>query len=124
MASQWFYRVGAREFGPITPSEIRSLVGDGKVIPETLLRRDGTTAWTKACRIKGLFPETSEAEQPDPLIAMGSQAASSVVSAAGAAVSAVSGWLSRPKQVDDNAIPAAQELDAGWISLFTRDNQP
>ena len=94
MASQWFYRAGTQEVGPVSSAQIRALVSDGTITPETALRKDDSN-WMKASRIKGLFGETvAEPENElDPLVAMGARAASSVANAAGSAASAIGGMF-------------------------------
>lgn len=136
MASQWFYRIGSDEIGPVNSADVRSLAKDGTIEPSTPVRKADGEKWIKAGRIKGLFDgvqQQPEEEEVDPLIAMTSQAASSVASATNSAVSAVggavSGWLERrkEKQSGKTANPQPSEPDEAtpaWLRNFTLDDQP
>lgn len=146
MPAEWFYRDGTHQVGPLSGKQIRSLATAGTINPETLIRKDDETNWIKASRIKGLFHrnETSaraagvehEGEkdvETDPLITLTSQAASSVISAAESAASAiggvVSGWFGRrDEQLGDVAAhadspPTGSESRATWLDVLTRDHQ-
>lgn len=76
-------------------------------------------------------PESEpESEQsPDPLVAMASTAATSIVSATGNAASIVGGAIGglfkrTEKPEEKNAIVVQNDkLDSGWLSTLTRDNQ-
>ena len=147
MAMQWFYRSGTEEFGPLSVGQVRSLVRAGTILQDTPIRRAEDANWIKAVRIKGLFGDApasdsakttapEEDEGTDPLIALTSQAASSIASTASAAASsvggAVSGWLANRKEKKAELIkeptevqtPQATEPVPAWLEAFTRDNQP
>lgn len=95
MAAGWFYKNGEDELGPVTPNQIRVLVADGSITRITPLRKEDSANWMRAERIKGLFPEQTVEDLPDPLLAMGSQAAGAVVGAAGSAAKAVGTWFAK-----------------------------
>jgi hypothetical protein len=52
--SVWYYAVGDREFGPITLSQIRSLLGSGAISPETYVRSRDLQDWTPAHNVPQL----------------------------------------------------------------------
>jgi len=138
MASQWFYRRGTDQFGPISAGEIRSLSKAGKIVPNTPIRKSDDANWINAKRIKGLFdgietqPEVEDQEGTDPLIALASQTASSVASATSSAASAVGGavsdWLVRRKDTPPKVPPAPESVPSetvpSWLSKLIVDNQP
>ena len=130
MASEWFYRSGSDEFGPVSSTEVRSLVKAGKIVPTTPIRKTDGAKWTKAERIKGLFDgiQPQPEEEVDPLIALASQATSSVASATKSAASsignAVSGWKDRRKERQAEAASATPDSDPSESDKFTLDDQP
>lgn len=131
MAAQWFFQLGQREIGPVSATQVRELVKAGKITPTTLIRKSDSD-WAEASRIKGLFDSSSvtDNESPeqerDPLISMATNAATSVVSAAGSAASAVggvvAGLLTRGPVNQTGDLPE-MSADKGWLDVFTRDEQ-
>jgi hypothetical protein len=129
--AKWFYRSGSEEFGPVSSAEVRSLVKAGEIVTSTPIRKTDSEKWIKAERIKGLFdgiqPQPEE-EEIDPLIAMTSQAVSSVASATSSAAStignAVSGWKDRRKERQAEAASATPDSDPSESDKFTLDDQP
>lgn len=59
MADQWFYsNAGSNErHGPVSTAELRAMAGDGRLVSEDMLWREGMQAWTSAGSAKGLFPQ-------------------------------------------------------------------
>ncbi|HTM55570.1 MAG TPA: DUF4339 domain-containing protein [Pirellulales bacterium] len=55
MADQWYVQAGGKEVGPLSPSQLKSLAGQGKITPATQVRRGSDAAWVAASRVKGLF---------------------------------------------------------------------
>ncbi len=54
MAAEWYFRVQGAEFGPISPAELIQQAADGKIGPDTEVRKgDGT--WVLASKVAGLF---------------------------------------------------------------------
>jgi Domain of unknown function (DUF4190)/GYF domain 2 len=43
--SQWFYSVDNQQAGPVTDAELHGLVATGRVLPATLVWRDGMPKW-------------------------------------------------------------------------------
>lgn len=50
----WFVQGPEEETGPFRPAELLELVRQGKIRPETLLRKDDS-AWFEAAQVGGLF---------------------------------------------------------------------
>ena len=55
MAKQWFYRMMGDELGPISSSELKSLVEKKQVVRDTKVRLGTDGKWHSAEKIKGLF---------------------------------------------------------------------
>jgi hypothetical protein len=59
MFTTWYVKVGAKEHGPYLPSQLKRLAEEGKVSPESEVRRGTDGSWVRARRVKGLFPVTT-----------------------------------------------------------------
>jgi uncharacterized protein (AIM24 family) len=73
MAAEWYFRVMGTEFGPLSPTDLVERAADGKIRPETEVRK-GEGAWVPASKVAGLFDRASQARvvapnpiQPPPL---------------------------------------------------------
>jgi len=62
LAEQWYYSQEGQQHGPQTPSQIKELAAAGKLKPTDLIWKEGLESWIPASRLKGLFPETTPAE--------------------------------------------------------------
>jgi hypothetical protein len=51
----WLYQVMGQEIGPVSFTELQQLARDGKISPETQVRRAQGTRWLLAERVSGLF---------------------------------------------------------------------
>jgi predicted RNA-binding Zn-ribbon protein involved in translation (DUF1610 family) len=59
----WFYQVMGQEIGPVPFTELRELARDGKISPETQVRRAQGRRWLLAERVSGLCaPAESQTE--------------------------------------------------------------
>ena len=69
MATEWYVRTSNAERGPISSDTLKHLALEGKVTPQTPLRKGATGAWISASHVKGLFPTHGEetTQQPAPL---------------------------------------------------------
>lgn len=56
MTNDWAYRTGDVTHGPVSGAELKSLTRTGEVRRDDLVRRDGTSNWIPAAKVKGLFP--------------------------------------------------------------------
>ena len=59
MAAEWYFRVMGAEFGPVSASELVEQAADGKISPDTEVRK-GEGAWVPASRVAGLFDRASQ----------------------------------------------------------------
>lgn len=59
----WYYTVGDEEIGPVSPAELKALVKDGTVGPNTQVWKEGTAEWTTAAKVKGLIPAKKKPQQ-------------------------------------------------------------
>ena len=57
MASKWFVNIDGVERGPLPSAELRRLVSEGRLFPDTPVRPDGNGRWFSARDIKGLLPQ-------------------------------------------------------------------
>lgn len=68
MSQQWFYtKDGKTKRGPISSDELRALARSGLLVPMDMVLKQGSSQWTAASTIKGLFPALSRARQELPL---------------------------------------------------------
>jgi len=62
VASQWYYQLNAKTFGPVRSSEIKRLVEKGDICQDTLVRKGQDGHWVLAELLKGLhFREIEKA---------------------------------------------------------------
>ncbi len=77
MASQWFCKVLGQEIGPVRFNEMAEMVRAGTLKKDDPVRREGTSEWTRAGEVIGLFraaakeatqarPDTEGEPQPVP----------------------------------------------------------
>jgi uncharacterized protein (AIM24 family) len=64
MATEWYFRVGSTEIGPVSGAELVQLAADGKIGPETGVRK-GDGPWVAASRVGSLF-ERAEKLRANP----------------------------------------------------------
>ena len=53
-AEGWYYQVMGQAIGPVPFADLRQLARDGKISPETLVRRAENTRWLLAERVSGV----------------------------------------------------------------------
>jgi hypothetical protein len=69
MAQDWFVQHGGKQYGPMSPSNLKKLAADGKITPATQVRMGETGAWVSASKVQGLFAtqtNSSSATQTPP----------------------------------------------------------
>jgi hypothetical protein len=54
MASAWFIKSEGQEFGPFPFEKLRQFVSEGRIVPETLLRRADSPQWVAASTVPNL----------------------------------------------------------------------
>jgi hypothetical protein len=62
---RWHCKIGDVRRGPLSTLELKWLAADGELRPTDLVKRDGDTAWTRAARVRGLFPSSDPASADD-----------------------------------------------------------
>ncbi len=55
MASEWYVRIGKTEHGPLSSERLVQLTREGKITPETPVRKGPSSGWAAASAVKGLF---------------------------------------------------------------------
>ncbi|MBB75565.1 MAG: hypothetical protein CMJ75_13745 [Planctomycetaceae bacterium] len=61
MSEQWYLRHQGNEIGPLAEEQLLQMAADDQVAPSAEIRKDGTTRWVAAIRVKGLFPDSTDA---------------------------------------------------------------
>jgi hypothetical protein len=54
--SNWFYAANGQQQGPFGDTQIRDLISNGTVRPDTLVWTEGMAGWQKAMEVPGLMP--------------------------------------------------------------------
>jgi uncharacterized protein (AIM24 family) len=62
MAAEWYFKVGDVEFGPVPPSELVKNVAEGKISPDTEVRK-GNGRWYPASKVASLFDRAIQLKQ-------------------------------------------------------------
>ncbi len=62
MAAEWYFKVGGAEFGPVSPSELVKNAADGRISPDTEVRK-GNGDWYPARKVASLFDRASQLKQ-------------------------------------------------------------
>jgi hypothetical protein len=57
MSADWFCKIGDKRVGPLSGQQLKSIVAQGQLRPDHLVRRGSEGPWVPAGRIKGLFPD-------------------------------------------------------------------
>ncbi len=60
----WFYEYNGEQKGPVTESELDSLIAQGVVLPTTLVWRDGLTSWTPLARVRPARRRSAASRRP------------------------------------------------------------
>ncbi len=66
MSSQWHYRHGDEELGPLSFADLRALVVAGQLSETDLVRRATSDEWVKGYRVIGLFVDGPLVDGPQP----------------------------------------------------------
>lgn len=61
MAAEWYFRSGGSEYGPVSVAELVQQASDGRVIPETVVRK-GDGPWVSASKVAGLFDRAAQVQ--------------------------------------------------------------
>lgn len=74
MASDWFIRINDVEHGPLSSERLKQLAQQGKVAPDTPVKKGQAGKWYRATDVRGLFttpvsPSTPTTAKPSPIFA-------------------------------------------------------
>ena len=64
MASDWYVRIDGSERGPVSSDTLTNLAREGKIVPDTQVKKGASGTWVSASRVKGLL--VSQAAMPMP----------------------------------------------------------
>jgi hypothetical protein len=62
--SEYYYRSGPNEFGPLTSSELRRMVQAGRLVADDQIRKGRHGKWLPALKLPGLFSSTDRRDEP------------------------------------------------------------
>ena len=65
MAAEWYFRVLGAEFGPVSPAELVQQAADGRITPQTEVRK-GDGPWVPASKVAGLFDRATSPKPSAP----------------------------------------------------------
>jgi hypothetical protein len=91
----WYYADGDEERGPVTESQIRSLIGSGAITRDELVWKEGMDDWVPAAEVPGLWDSAPPAP-PVESAAAGSQQSSARADRAAAKPRATAAQPKRP----------------------------
>jgi hypothetical protein len=60
MASEWFLNVAEKIYGPFDVGNLKQFVQEGRITPETLIRKGEDGPWAAARQVRGLFEPVSQ----------------------------------------------------------------
>jgi hypothetical protein len=52
---QWYCGVDGQQYGPYTWDQLRAMAAEGRIVPETYVRREIDQQWLSAAQIPGLL---------------------------------------------------------------------
>ena len=78
MAQQWYCQISGKQYGPLSPQQLKQLAATGKLKPEDGVRRESDKKWAPASKVKGLFADAA----PQPKQQATPQSKSTAASAA------------------------------------------
>jgi hypothetical protein len=64
MGTEYFYRVGPTEYGPVSSSDLRALAARHVLDGHSLIRRSDSDRWYRATQVRGLFDTSDRHVQP------------------------------------------------------------
>jgi hypothetical protein len=60
MASEWFLNVAEKIYGPFDAGNLKQFVQEGRITPDTLIRKGQEGPWVAARQVRGLFEPVSQ----------------------------------------------------------------
>jgi TM2 domain-containing membrane protein YozV len=57
MASAWFVQVMGEQIGPLSDDQLRKMVAQRQLVPDTLVRKGASAKWVLASKVRGLFEQ-------------------------------------------------------------------
>src|SRR5689334_1243918 len=83
--SNWFYAANGQQQGPFGDAQIRDLIGNGTVRPDTLVWTEGMAGWQRAAEVPGLMPAGGPPAMPygapPPMMGAGSAGTGNAIAA-------------------------------------------
>ena len=67
MAQQWYISKDGKEYGPLTPKDLKKKADSGEIGPDDKVRPEDRQNWVKAAAVKGLFATKASTPSQTPL---------------------------------------------------------
>ncbi len=122
--SQWYLTTSTGELGPYEDAELRELVGIGKVIPQSRVRRSDMGKTVFAYQIKGLFPAEPATIVSGPATPQAGPASKTPLTSASRAEQGLVAWAKRRPLVLLGAGFAAALIVSGIVFLTCFNSKP
>ena len=132
VTDQWYCGVDGQQYGPYTWDQLRSMAAEGRIVPETYVRREIDKQWLSAAQIPGLLARKKGVAKTSPTAAPAKTTAAAVPTASAEVAAADSGTkklqAARPlaaavtpavvgTAVSGSAIPAGQSMPAAPVGV-------
>lgn len=65
MENKWYVEINGNPSGPYTGTQLKNAAANGKIVPNTLVKRVGDEDWHQARNVKGLIPIESKLPSKD-----------------------------------------------------------
>ena len=91
VTDQWYCGVDGQQYGPYTWDQLRSMAAEGRIVPQTYVRREIDKQWLSAAQIPGLLARTKGTAKTASTAAPARTTAAASPTASAAAASASSG---------------------------------
>jgi phage FluMu protein Com len=117
---EWHCRVGGKEYGPISESQLKEWLGDGRVGDEDLVWTSAMPQWASLASVRGLLglPTAPPKRSPRPSTGASEQTLEDAVAEMGTAPHQTASYgYSRPMQRQSNS-GGALGLTSGGLVLF------
>src|SRR5262245_12090773 len=64
MAREWFFQDGDQVLGPLMPADLRRLLQQGRINPDTPIRKGAEGKWLRAAKVPGLLDPVAAPAAP------------------------------------------------------------
>ena len=68
MPSNWYVFDDGKQYGPIAGRKLKEWAAEGRITPQSKVRKGENGQWASASRVKGLFPVMPKPEEMAPSV--------------------------------------------------------